>query len=546
MQQSSQYDISKIKGFVKRRWKWFAVPFVTLLIGTVIATLEWPKRYTATCIIDIGTTEEEKEVDREIHRYGSLRETNAKDKFEALRTEMLSDQRLYELLVGGGKTVQRIGELADSIHPEDQVAVAKEVVKMRKRFSTELQAAKYIHVRYSGRTSHIAQLVLNELFGAFQTERKSREMEAYLNMKRTHIGVREGFEADIRKAEEELREFQERNTLKLVVKDPDFIIKRQQETESRLAEIAAELQAKESRLHFLVERLEETREKLERQATYPRKTARRIKFENAIAELEIQYVMLKDQYTDEHPRMVTLQEQINKLKEEMDKEPPEEADPTKDPDLDNPKYAEYRDEKNKTELEIEQLKAERDAKQKLIISLKENIETIPRFMEEERKRNRAIDMRKDELARAILEQSEGEKREELAGRDRINAYRLVRIEPARIPDRSIWQQVFAAGVFITIVISVGLVAMIELTDQSLKTVDEARDVLELPSLGIVPLIVTSKDSRHRWIVRGIWGGSLLVLICGAIVFCLLYEPAGEWVINALNRLIADFRELNPI
>ena len=124
MQQSTQFDISKITGFIKRRWKWFLVPFITGLIGTIVLAEAWPwRKYPATCIIDIGATVEEKDIDRELHRYGTLRETNAKDKLEELRSVMLSDERIRDLLVGG-RTVGRIEGLAARIDSGDPVAVA--------------------------------------------------------------------------------------------------------------------------------------------------------------------------------------------------------------------------------------------------------------------------------------------------------------------------------------------------------------------------------------------------------------------------------------
>ena len=531
-QQPQSFDFGKIKSFARRRWRWFFVPFIVLLIATAIITTLWPRKYPARCIIFIGATIEQEQIDREAQRY-SRHEEVAQDKLERLKAEMLADGNLRELILGGENSA-RIQGLADNIDTTDLLAVEKKIKRMREKEVTfRMLGNEFIEISYSGKTPQIAQAVLSELFSKFREQQLRESKAGYQEASRIRNQRLRDLKQQIDDAGNQLREFREKNADRLLVTDADDLINQLEETKARLKEIEGELQGKGDKRVFLNERLQDTPEERERSKSY-RKSTRRTAFEQASSELEIQLLMLKDQYTEDHPRMKKLQEQINKLKDEMKNEPEELVQREMEK---NEAYQKYREQKSDVDIDIMTLEAEQQAKTEIRKQFEDKLSAIPRLKEQEERYVRTMQTYRVSHEEAIKAKEEADKRYTLAEQDKINAFQLRGgVHASPLPDPKATFQVFFGFLFLTLVLSAASVGLREITDQSLKTVDEARDFLALPSLGIVPVIVTPKDRRRKRTVRIILAVAAVLLIAGAIALILTSESFREDVVKAWNWL----------
>jgi len=72
------------------------------------------------------------------------------------------------------------------------------------------------------------------------------------------------------------------------------------------------------------------------------------------------------------------------------------------------------------------------------------------------------------------------------------------LDPARVPERPFSpnrQQLNLLGAIIGLGVGLGLAALLEVTDTSLKTDDDVVNALSLPVLALVPLIVSPRERK---------------------------------------------------
>jgi hypothetical protein len=87
-------------------------------------------------------------------------------------------------------------------------------------------------------------------------------------------------------------------------------------------------------------------------------------------------------------------------------------------------------------------------------------------------------------------------------------------------------KIVALGLILGLMTGVGLIALMEYLDQTFKTIDEAREALGIPALGVVPAIYTPRDHRRRLWFRVI-AVSGVVFVVGVGVAIYLLVPATQ-------------------
>ena len=94
----------------------------------------------------------------------------------------------------------------------------------------------------------------------------------------------------------------------------------------------------------------------------------------------------------------------------------------------------------------------------------------------------------------------------------------------RTPVKSTKLKIVALGVMVGLMTGVGLIVLIEYLDQTFKTIDDAREVLGIPALGVIPAIYTPRDHRRRLWFR-VLAVSSAVFVVGVAVTLYLAVPA---------------------
>jgi len=309
----------------------------------------------------------------------------------------------------------------------------------------------------------------------------------------------------------------------LSARDPDFLMKRLADTKQRLSEIDWELKAAEAKLAFIKERLESTPETEETIAVY-RKSIKARKLEENIADLEIALLMMKDQYTEDHPRVKQIKSQIELLTAERERTEDEKAESTQER---NPTYDKLREERIDTEALIQSLKEERASKQPLVQQLEEDIQKLPGLLEAQSKYEARVLELKDLIRSARKDREDARKRYELAQFARYDAFRKLYVRSSANRDLKGLVRFLVVGFFGAFAVAAALVVGKEYLDQSFTAVDDARSFLKIPSLGVVPTIVTPRDRRRKRLklVLGIF--TVLLLIGAAVAVWFVSDPVRE-------------------
>ena len=100
----------------------------------------------------------------------------------------------------------------------------------------------------------------------------------------------------------------------------------------------------------------------------------------------------------------------------------------------------------------------------------------------------------------------------------------------RTPVKSTKLKIVALGVMIGMLTGVGLIILVEYLDQTFKTIDDARELLGIPALGVIPAIYTPRDHRRRLWFR-VLAVSSAVFVVGVAATLYLAVPAVPEMIN---------------
>ena len=507
---SQKLDLGKYKTmFLRRKW-WGIVPFVALSLATAFTALYWPKKYAAECLLYFGATVQEEEMDPFYKRtpVGMTSEDIAEQKLEQVRNRMLTYNNIKDLIVGS-ETSEPVRGLADDIDVNDPIELENKYDEIRTSVYIRLVGTEYIRMYYLGNTPKIALSVVSELVGKFLNSWIGQMQSAHQEVLTQRSVDVENLKRALDQADEKLRQFREQNSKELIM-HPNFLAQSYEETKTRLSAIDAEIAAKRQKLDFLVERIQETPANRETSVTF-RRSVKKERLEEEIAEIDIQRLLMKDLYTADHPRVKRFDEQKKLLEDEYERATDERTDIVMEP---HPIYDKLREQQSDVELDLRMLEGERAAKQALRAQLESDIDRVPRLQEQESIYEREILSLRDLYTEARKALQEARRRADLAQTNRLNAFQRVFQRASPRPDPSMMIKIAIMGMFVSFTLAVAAVIGREYLDQSFTTVDEARDFLRIPSLGIVPVIVTRRDARRRrW--HAAIGIATALLIVGA-------------------------------
>ena len=521
-----QLNLTKYKSIWSRR-KWVAI--VVVMIGMPVAGLVWfivPATYQAVAWLDLGSTEAEKDVRGPSARVDQTKEAARKfDEAEA----SLTSRGMIRALIQGTDDEPPVKGLAGDIDVKDEVQVDKLYRLIRKRIDVRTVGAEILQVSYSHRVPEVAKSFVDGLILKLKAERTAKIQKEYKfpydRRKKDVDNVRDGLKLQKQK----LEEFRNRHATDLAKGDLSALGNRLTEVRNQLMEINWDLKAGEQELEFLKVELQRIEE-----ATTMRGSTLLIikqrKLNEAIADLEIRRIVMGKKYTDEHPVMGVIEDQIAALREERKNTEGKEAEPTDEALPDNPIYLEYRRRAKECELENQRLEGERASKEKEEQALRENIKNLPGILKDESVIVDKIEEWQKQLTAAIRAEGEAKGRHELAQTDSIDAFKRGPAYVLAVGNTTTKMMLTGVVGAVTIAAALLLMWLAEQFKPSLVLVDDARELLSIPSLGIVPVIETPGDARRRKMRKAFAGLAIAIELAAlCLVFSVFREKVGDWV-----------------
>ena len=552
-------ELARIKGIIHRRKRWLILPFVLMVIGVTAVALLLPDIYKSTATILIqNATIPDKLAAPTITSYADQR-------IKAIAQEVTSRSKVLAL-------VQKYDLLPQK---RDRLTAEELVEKIAKRISVETIDAEVkketlakpvlltvaFTLSFEDESAKKAQMVANEIASYFleknlearekharttakffeeqlqQTKGKVDNLESRLAAYRqehleelpefTAINMQklEKLNADISNINMQVRSLEEQRVLiktQLAAADPyTGANPRVLSTDERLQQAQLEraaLVARYSEKHPLVTAKNQEIALLEGRATDSGSLAQR---RDRLKQLELELADLTGRYTDQHPAVKRKRQEVDQLKRELANPAPKprENKATGGERPTNPAFVTLKADLDKNEVSIASLKAEKARLEEQLKTVYDKLHAMPQVSKEynelttdyQNAKNHYNELQQKALSAQL---AQGMEEEQLGESFQV-------IEPAFFPekpDKPNRLAIILIGVVLGMGLAVGLAALREFTDNTLRDAGTLEALAGMPIFGVVPSIVTAEDQmrlrrkRLSTVFGSVFGVAMVLLL----------------------------------
>jgi uncharacterized protein involved in exopolysaccharide biosynthesis len=364
---------------------------------------------------------------------------------------------------------------------------------------------KFLVIKYRGIHSDVNAKILNTLVMELINEKNQSEAS---EAERNYEFIEREMELcnlNLEKAEACLKEFKEEE-VSGYSGPMEASISELAKKKADLANCELELRELDARLHYLNTELETQDKFVVSRVTRDTHPAP-ITLDERIVDLEIELARLTKNYTELHPKVIELRAQIMDLKNRR-KEFQETTMDSETTSL-SPIYEQLENEK---QIVLGRMEALKNRTSNLKDRIRENEEKLQELPDREIK---FLALQRDYDAAANVHNMLSQKLEEARLQGKLAAeekdkenFRVLEFARASLlavgPRRS---RINAVILFVGLMTSVGIMALLSFLDDSLKSVDEAKEFLNKPFLGFIPSLNDSCEqeqiSTYRRILRAI-------------------------------------------
>jgi len=454
-----EFDLQRYIGIVLRRKG--IILLITALLGFVsaISYLRSEKYYTASARLLFRPASQAEIFSDQINR-----SYWAQDKMIITHLQLLPSSIVLQRVVEN---------LADQLS-EPQI---RQNLNIRQ---SEYQGIKndIIELSFQHPDATVAMTVLNELcteYLEYSREVNSQEVTRLVYKLEAQIKKTED---ELRVKEDRLREFKERNNLISLSSEANLLLE-------KLSAITLELQQTKLQLIESRERLQALRQQIGMQKV---NVVQSMVYDNSyqtrLAELEIKLSTLLSQFSDEHYKVIEVREEIAKLKEELTQQVQQRVARTTTL-IKNPIREGLLQDLVSLTIKNTALESKRIAQEQISKDLNEKLQMQP-----------AIEQRFAYLQREIESGLQTlrmlkKKHEEARIKRDSQEVDLKILQLADRPEHAVRSEKLSRvffGLFIGLFLGIAIALLLEYFDQTLKSPQEVENCLQLPLLGIVPLI----------------------------------------------------------
>lgn len=301
------------------------------------------------------------------------------------------------------------------------------------------------------------------------------------------------FKQQLDAAEIDLKNYREKNAVTSVAQESEEIFRRITEAEIIYNQAKANLESARKRLAFVNDKLETERQELVPSITdITSPWVQRLK--EQLVELEVQYTTLQLQdYSDDHPKMKKLKDQIAQAKSSLKQESIKIADGENIIDPIS-KIQRYLEEVVDLEIEIQTYQARENTLKAVIDEYYGKLNTLPE------KEIRLAQLLRDKEVNEKIYMMLLEKREEskIAEAEKVGNIRI--IDTARIPNQPVKPKKalnLLFGTILGLLLGFSATFIKESLDKTVKTVSDIKKILNLNILGAIPVIGSKARSAKE-------------------------------------------------
>ncbi|MHB9073714.1 MAG: GumC family protein [Desulfobaccales bacterium] len=581
MMPNESTDFGQYLAIFKNRRRYFIIPTLTVFVVATLFAFLWPATYQSSSTILI----EEQQIPQEFVR--STVTGFADQRIQSLTQQILSRVKLWEIIqqfklysqLQEKYTREEILEkMRDNIKLE---TISAEVGDPRKRRGGQPSVTIAFSIAYRGDNPGMVQKVAGTLASLYLEQNlKTREAQAQSTTKFLEAELKE-LQERIQTLGGKITEFKEKQDgllpeqqrfnqeqvarLDTELKQLENNIRNAEERkaylEGQLATVSPDasyagsggeriMMSPADRLKALEVSLADLRSKFSPDHPDIRKTLREIgelkklagstagsavARRKRLAQLKNELAEKQGKYSDQHPEVKKLKTEIAQLEQE----PSKPATPQIMTEAENPAYISLTTQTKAAEIDISAFRSQQAALQSKLKMYRQRLEDAPKveqgYMALMRDYQNAH-AKHQEVMNKILEARISEGMEEHQKGEKFTL-----IDPASYPEKPVSPNrllILLGGVFCSLGMGVGSVALVEHLDHSVKNSDDLVRLTGLPVLGSIIRIQTKEDifQAHRK-RKLIWMVSCCSLIIGLVLFHFLYMDL--WILAARLLRLAD-------
>ncbi|MBI5117890.1 hypothetical protein HZA56_15555 [Candidatus Poribacteria bacterium] len=495
MQEQGKIDIDKYLDIL-HKYKWHGiVPALIFVVSFTIGSLFLPKVYESSCTVEVDRGTIENPLKNGTERPPDLGDHLRVFSESALKWDILSrvvDKVGAEAIIENSD-VYNIGKAARSVGlgkrnsrgSRDDLSQKEAVTALlRKGIRVQQRQPRFLVLSYRGTHSSVNADILNTLVSSLIEEKIKLELTQAGRSFEFLKTEMESYRQKLEEAEARLKEFKEQHISEL---PNDANINLSQLSNDKSDVLACELEMKEltTRVRYIDEELQKQKElvvsEVRREAN-PMLTV----LNERIVDMEVELTRLRTNYTELHPRVVELKGQLEDLKRQRTEA--ENSTVNSETSMLNPVHQQLTQDKQNTLVRIE--------------VLKNRLANLKRRVDENEKKVRSMPAQEQQLVtltrnyevtsniyNMFLQKVEEVRVQEKLVTDEKDKESFRVIEYARATFASVAPNRMQLLFMILLAgggICVGMMALLNFFDDSLRSVEEAKEFLKKPLLGTVP------------------------------------------------------------
>ena len=579
-------NIQDIKGILRRRKKGFLFTFLFIFFTAAVVAFVLPPVYLSQSTILI----EEQQIPDDYVK--STITSYVEERLQGITQRIMSRTRLLEIM----NQFNLYPEMRDRYTTEDILDKMREDIKLEtisadvidRKTGRPSTATIAFSLSYQGKGPGTTQKVANVLTSLYLEENlKAREQRAtnttdFLEKEQQNIKARidslennlslfkqahagelpennalniqaiTRMERDLDQLNTQLRALKERKIYlkgQLAVVEPfekieekdDPEMQKRMYLEKRRLELVA-LETTLSERHPDIKRLKKEIQELESQVGPEGDPEIRAK---SIAAMESELAEKKGRLGPKHPDVLTLSKKLAALRETPHGAGKEATAKTRGRETpDNPAYINLMTQVATTDMELKSLMEEEKGLKKRVEEYQKRLEMAPAVEKEYlnlvSNRESAKAMYND-ISTKLMEARVSQGMEEAQQGERFTI-----TDPAQLPEKPFKPNriaIILIGFVLGLGGGVGVGAIGESLDSSIKTGDELRRLTEMPLFSVIPLMETDRERHIRWVKRGVWFVLVLVAIGVALILVNTYVMPLDILWLKIQR---RFMMMNPM
>ncbi|MFO0754215.1 MAG: XrtA system polysaccharide chain length determinant [Thermodesulfovibrionales bacterium] len=468
-------------GVIHRRRYAALCTALVLFSAFVWGGIFWPKKYETSATVFI---ERSSLIDPLIKGVGVS--IGVEERLRNLKNSVLSRNILE-------RVSRKLGlhrGLQNEVQREGRIAELRKGLKVTVKSSRDEREADLFIISFRGKDPVLARDVVNTLVSEYIEESvRSRRTDAYDAFSFIQKQLME-YKGKLEESDRETREFRERN--------PRMVPQSEAALLGRLEVLRSARSEADIRLKELLRKRDSLQKQLsgEREMTVAfvtREGSPRTRLE----QLNGQLSLLMARYTDRHPEVIRVLNEIEELKRQsaQGKEQGGEGAGYETASL-NPVYQQLKEELSRADAEVESLRARSAELARQQGEVQTILGSMPREQEEWSKlqRDRTVYQKIYDDLLQKLENARVSKDLELS--EKTASFRV--IDPAMLPLSPLSPNVIVimgVGFLLSVAAGIGAALGLDRLDPSYKEEEEIEADLRLPVLGSIPSIVTEEDTR---------------------------------------------------